>query len=131
MPYKVFTNGELHELAQNLAGATNIYMSESKRYWVDFVSKDHAPGLKSEMHDNETDIYVVMEGEGEIHLGGTLIAPTSPREGQHRGDGLDGATCYPMKQGDVFVIPEGVPHMVDTRTSRLVWLVIKVDVGLK
>ena len=33
-----------------------------------------------------------------------------------------------MSAGDVIVIPEGVPHMVDTRNSRLVYLVIKEDV---
>lgn len=129
MSYKIFTGGELQEMAASMNGATNIFMPDSKRYWVDFVSKENSPDVKSEMHDFETDIYVVMEGEGEISLGGTLIDPTSPREGQYRGNGLEGATQYHIAAGDVIVIPEGVPHMVDTRHSRLVWLVVKANMA--
>ncbi|OPZ83605.1 MAG: Cupin domain protein [bacterium ADurb.Bin429] len=129
MSYKIFTGAALREMAATQVGGTNIFMPEGKRYWVDYVVKDHSPELKSEMHDAETDIYIVMQGEGEIALGGTLIAPTSPRAGQHRGDGLDGAETYHLQEGDVVIIPEGVPHMVDTRDSRMVWMVVKVAGG--
>jgi mannose-6-phosphate isomerase-like protein (cupin superfamily) len=129
MSYKIFTGSALRDLGATQVGAANIFMPEAKKYWVDYVVKDHSPDLKSEMHDNETDIYIVMEGEGEISLGGTLIEPSSPRAGQHRGNGLDNAETFHMQQGDVIVIPEGVPHMVDTRASRMVWMVVKVDVA--
>ena len=131
MSYKIFTGGELREMAATMNGGTNLLMPEPKLYWLDYVAKENSPDIKSEMHDWETDIYIVTEGEGEISLGGTLIDPSSPREGQYRGSGLDGATSYHLQAGDVVVIPEGVPHMVDTRQSRMVWLVVKVNSAAK
>lgn len=131
MAYQLFTGKALNELAASLSGGKNLFMPEGKKYWVDFVSKGNSPDRKSEMHDWETDVYIVVDGEADLYLGGTLVNPSSPREGQYRGDDLDGADMHHVTKGDVIVIPEGVPHMVDTRTSRLVWLVIKVDVGLK
>ncbi|MHB9133798.1 MAG: cupin domain-containing protein [Armatimonadota bacterium] len=126
MSYKIYTAGQLQELSEPNVEA-KLFRSPTERFWVNMANKEHSEKLASEMHDHEADIYVVLEGEGEIYLGGTLVNPTSPRPGQHRGTGLDGATHHHMTAGDLIIIPEGVPHMVDTRNSRMVFLIIKHD----
>ncbi|HEY3378094.1 MAG TPA: hypothetical protein VGL77_11435 [Armatimonadota bacterium] len=130
MSWKIFSAGQLREMAPANADAS-AFRALSERYWVNLVHKDHNPKLTAEMHDTEADIYLVVEGEGDLYLGGTLLDPTTPTPGQHRGSGLDGATHHALRAGDLIIIPEGTPHMVDTRNSRLVYAVIKENVAEK
>jgi mannose-6-phosphate isomerase-like protein (cupin superfamily) len=128
MSFKLLTAGELRKLAAEHE-VSKLFRSDSGRFWTNLVTKDHAPNLVAEMHDNEADIYVVVEGEADLYLGGALVEPSSPQVGQHIGANLDGATCRHLAHGDVVIIPEGVPHMLDVRNSRFVYLVIKEDVA--
>ena len=127
MSYKIYTADQLREITEPNVEA-KLFRSDSERFWVNMANKDHSESMKSEMHDDEADIYVVLEGEGELYIGGAMIDSTSPKPGQHRGSGLEGATRHHMSAGDLIIIPEGVPHMVDTRNSSMVYLVIKQDV---
>ena len=124
MPDTFFSTAQLHELAANGINAT-LFRAASARYWVNIVTKDHPDTLLAEMHEHEADIYLVLEGEGNLSLGGTLVQPTTPSPGQYLGVGLEGASVQPLRAGDLVVIPEGTPHMVDARAHRLVYLVVK------
>jgi len=128
MSFKLFTANELCKLAADHE-FSKLFRSDSERFWMNLVTKDHPPDLVSEMHDTEADIYVVVEGEADLYLGGALVEPSSPQIGQHVGANLEGAACHHVKHGDVIIIPAGIPHMVDARHSRFVYLVIKEDVA--
>jgi len=128
MSSKIFTAGELHDLAAQRA-ETNLFRAASERYWGNMVTKDHAEPLVAETHDTEADIYIVLEGEADLYLGGAIIDPTTPIPGQHRGAALANATRHHIAAGDLIVIPETTPHLLDARNSRIVYLVIKEDVG--
>lgn len=128
MSYRVYTAGQLQDFAA-AGGETKLFRDAGDRYWLNQVTKDHDVVLVAEVHDAEADIYVVVDGEADLHLGGTLVNPISPLDGQHRGSGLTGATCHHIAAGDLIVIPAGVPHLVDARQSHLVYLVIKEKVG--
>lgn len=124
MTYTIFTGGRLRELAA-ARQENKLFRSLTERFWLNLVTKDHAAPV-AEMHEHEADLYLVVEGEGRLYLGGTLVDPTSPEPGQQRGSGLAGAACHTVHAGDVVIIPEGAPHMVDARESRLVYLVVKM-----
>lgn len=124
MPYRIFTAGQLRELAGPNSEA-QLFHAASERFWVNLVHKDHSDALVAEMHDDEADIYLVVAGEADLHLGGTLVDPHSPRPGQHRGTGLHAAACHHITTGDLIIIPAGTPHMLDVRESTLVYAVIK------
>jgi mannose-6-phosphate isomerase-like protein (cupin superfamily) len=126
MTADLFTAEALRALAAQSPDA-GLFRASSGRYWTNLVTKDHAPDAKSELHDTEADVYVVLAGEADLHLGGTLIDATSPRPGQHRGTGLVGAECRRVRVGDVVVIPEGVAHMMDARADHITYLVVKVE----
>ncbi len=130
MSYKIITTDELHGYTAEV-GEVKLFRSGTERFWVNQATKDHSETMASEMHDHEADIYIVQEGDADIYLGGTLVEPFSPRAGQHRGTGLDGATRHHIAKGDVVIIPEGIPHMLDSRNTRIVFLIIKEDVGEK
>jgi quercetin dioxygenase-like cupin family protein len=62
------------------------------------------------VHDTETDIFYVTEGEATIVTGGTMVGgkadgPESASRNRHQG----GETRH-LQKGDVMVIPAGIPH---------------------
>jgi mannose-6-phosphate isomerase-like protein (cupin superfamily) len=81
----------------------------------------------AEVHDHEADIYMVLEGSADLFLGGEVLEEKTISPGQHRGSGLEGATRHALQPGDLAYIPEGTPHLVDARESRIVYLVVKED----
>ena len=129
-PYQVFTAAQLRGMAVTNADHV-LFHPAAARYWSNVVNKDHAETLIAETHEEQADLYLVLEGEAELYLGGTLLNPTSPAPGQQRGTGLTGATRFPLHPGDVANIPAGTPHMLDVRGSRLTYMVLKIELQIK
>ena len=62
-------------------------------------------------HENDAELFVVLDGSGTLSMGGTLVNPT------RRGTNLssptaDGAVPHKLVKGDMILVPEGVPHAV-------------------
>jgi|GEM_PF-2413411 len=127
MAYMIYSADELTTLSAPNTD-TKLFHADSGRYWLNMVTKDHFPGLRSEMHETEADVYVVLEGEGILTLDGEIIDPTTTSPGQIRGDGMEGGKSFTVSQGDVIIIPEKITHMMDSRNSRIVYLVVKEEV---
>ena len=128
-PFAVLDAAALRE-ALGRSPDTRLFTSPSRRTWVSLVTKDHAAPV-SELHDHEADVYLVLEGEAELRLGGRLAEARTVGPGQHRGTGIEGGEARRLAPGSVAVIPEGTAHMVDARSGRLVYLVVKQDVGAR
>lgn len=128
MSYMVYSAGELQTLSVPNTD-TKLFHASSGRYWLNMVTKDYSPGLRSEMHETEADIYVVLEGEADLTLDGEIISPTITSPGQVRGEGMNGGQTFHIVVGDVIVIPEQITHMLDARNSTIVYLVVKENVA--
>jgi len=63
-----------------------------------------------EVHEKETDIFYVMEGEATFVTGGTMIGGKVSRAGQMLGTDIQGGETHHLTKGDVVVIPAGTPH---------------------
>lgn len=125
MSYRIYTAGQLRELAPT-NGDHSLFGTKNDRFWLNAVGKDHCESLVAEVHDAEADIYIVISGEADLHLGGALVDPTSPEPGQHRANSLVGAACHRLHAGDVVIIPEGTPHMLDLRAGQMTYMVVKI-----
>jgi quercetin dioxygenase-like cupin family protein len=79
-----------------------------------------------EVHDRETDIFYVTEGEGTIVTGGTMIGGKQTAPGQQRGTDIQGGETRRLQQGEVIVIPAGVPHWFKTVSPTINYLTVKV-----
>lgn len=64
----------------------------------------------AEMHEDKTQIYIMVAGTGTIALGGTAMNIKDTPEGQHTGAPLVGATLYKVKPGDWIIIPPMTWH---------------------
>jgi mannose-6-phosphate isomerase-like protein (cupin superfamily) len=64
----------------------------------------------AEMHEDKTQIYIMVAGTGTIALGGTAQNIRDTPEGQHSGQPLTGAVLQKVKPGDWVVIPPMTWH---------------------
>jgi mannose-6-phosphate isomerase-like protein (cupin superfamily) len=122
--FSIFKADQLRSLSSR-GPDQRLFRSERGELWSNLVVKDSRGPLVAESHDREIDIYLVIEGEAALHLGGTLVEPTSPEPYQHRGQGLEGAELHRIAAGDAVFIGAGVPHLIDASSGRLVYLVVK------
>ncbi len=66
--------------------------------------REGAP-INGELHDDKTQIYIVIGGSGTVQLGGKPDVDNSAGPGEHRGGPLVGTTSHHVKEGDVVSIP--------------------------
>lgn len=83
------------------------------------------PGMV-EVHETETDIFYVVEGEATVVTGGTVVGGKQTAPGQLRGTDIAGGESRKLQKGDVMVIPAGVPHWFKEVSSLVNYLTIKV-----
>jgi glc operon protein GlcG len=85
----------------------------------------NGPGMV-EVHETETDIFYVVEGEATVVTGGTMVGGKSTGPGQLRGTDITGGESRKLQKGDVMVIPAGVPHWFKQVSPLVNYLTIKV-----
>ncbi|MBI4484905.1 MAG: hypothetical protein HY655_02740 [Acidobacteria bacterium] len=69
------------------------------------------------VHPNTIDLWVVLEGSGTMTTGGKL------ENGK-----IIGGESNPLKVGDVYFVPAGVPHGVSGVNGNITWLNVRWDV---
>ena len=91
------------------------------------VSGNHrmVPG-QVEVHDLETDILYVTDGEATIVTGGTMIGGKQTAPSQHRGTDVQGGETRHLQKGDVMVIPPGIPHWFKEVSPTINYFTVKV-----
>jgi len=68
-----------------------------------------APG-QVEVHDKETDVLYITEGEATVVTGGAMVGGKVTAPGQSRGTDIQGGQTHHMTKGDVIVVQAGTPH---------------------
>jgi mannose-6-phosphate isomerase-like protein (cupin superfamily) len=75
------------------------------------VSGAHRGGPgQVEVHDKETDVIYITDGEATFVTGGKMLGGKMTREGQWLGTDIEGGESRHLAKGDVVVIPAGTPH---------------------
>jgi mannose-6-phosphate isomerase-like protein (cupin superfamily) len=100
--------------AARAAGDTGSMLLEQADFKV-LAGRRDRPG-QSEVHATDTDIFVVIDGQATIVLGGKVIDAQQTAPGEIRGSGIEGGTDYLLEPGVVLTVPRNTPHWVrDTR----------------
>jgi len=79
-----------------------------------------------EVHDKETDVLYVIDGEATFSYGGKMEGGKSSRPGQWLGTSISGGESHHLVKGDVFVVPAGVPHWFKEVPKTISYYVVKV-----
>jgi glc operon protein GlcG len=78
-----------------------------------------------EVHDKETDVIYVTDGEATIVTGGTMVGGKNNSPGQWRGTDIQGGESRHLTKGDVIVVPAGIPHWFKEVPKSISYFVVK------
>lgn len=109
--------------AARARGETGSVLVEDPEYRV-LASRRDQPG-QSEVHATDTDIFVVIDGQATIVLGGRMIDPRETAPGEIRGSGIEGGRDYLLQKGVVLTVPRNTPHWVRETRPGFRYYVIK------
>ncbi len=84
-----------------------------------------SPG-QVEVHDKETDVLYIIEGEATFVSGGTMVGGKVSRPDQHLGTDIQGGTTQHLTKGDVIVVQAGTPHWFKEVPKSVNYFVVKV-----
>lgn len=88
------------------------------------------------LHDDVTEVYQIIEGNGILVTGGALqsvkpitdavvLGEIGPSSG---GQAIVGGTRHRVGPGDIVIIPAGTPHgFIEITTPRIVYTIIRID----
>lgn len=79
-----------------------------------------------EVHETDTDIFYVVGGRATFATGGTLTGGKHTAPDEIRGGTLTGGETRPLAQGDVIVIPKGLPHWFKEVPDSIEYFAVKV-----
>lgn len=125
-----YTASESHDA--KWVGHDAVAMALSKGGAIDAGSDYRVSGVRRakagqvEVHEKETDIFYIMDGEAEFVTGGTMVAGKSSGNGQWLGTGIDGGKTQHLSKGDVIVIPAGTPHWFKEIPQSINYYMVKV-----
>ena len=91
------------------------------------VSGSHRDkGGQVEVHEKETDIIHVIDGEATFVTGGTMVGGKTSKPGQMMGTDIKGGQTQHLTKGDVIVVPAGTPHWFKEVPKSVSYFVVKV-----
>lgn len=79
-----------------------------------------------EVHETETDVIYVQDGEATFVTGGKMIGGKLTRPGQYLGMEIQGGESHHLTKGDVIVVPAGTPHWFKEVQGAISYFVVKV-----
>jgi len=94
------------------------------------ASRREAPGM-AEVHVRDTDVIYVLEGTATLITGGEVVDGKTIAPDEIRGASIRGGTEQHLFKGDVFIVPNGVPHLFKELQAPFLYYVVKPTAGEK
>lgn len=98
---------------------------EGNRNYMVHASRREGPG-QAEIHTKDTDIIYVLSGQATLITGGSAIEPAPTAPDELRGKAIAGGETRQIAEGDVIVVPNGVPHWFKEVPGPFTYYVVKV-----
>jgi mannose-6-phosphate isomerase-like protein (cupin superfamily) len=80
-----------------------------------------------EIHEQDTDIFYIVEGSATFVTGGKAIDQHSSGPGEMRAKEIVGGEDHQLNKGDVIVIPNGIPHWFKEVNGTFLYYMVKVS----
>lgn len=109
------------------AFAKGVPLLETGLYKI-HASRREAPGM-AEVHVKDTDIVYVLEGTATLVTGGEVVGGETTATDEIRGASIRGGRPQRLVRGDVFVVPNGVPHQFTEVQGPFLYYVVKATAG--
>jgi mannose-6-phosphate isomerase-like protein (cupin superfamily) len=81
-----------------------------------------------ELHEHTNHVFVMVEGEATLVVGGTMVDPRRTAPDQMRAASVQGGTTYHMSKGDVITIPAKTPHWFkEVPTKSVAYYAVNIE----
>ena len=81
-----------------------------------------------EYHDHTNHVFVIVEGEATLVVGGTMVNARRTAPDQMRAPSSEGGTTYHLSKGDVITIPAKTPHWFkEVPTKTLAYYAVNIE----
>ncbi len=81
-----------------------------------------------EYHDHTNHVFIMVDGEATLVVGGTMVDPKRTAADQMRAPSLDGGTTYHLSKGDVITIPAKTPHWFkEVPTKTVAYYAVNIE----
>jgi mannose-6-phosphate isomerase-like protein (cupin superfamily) len=81
-----------------------------------------------EYHDHTNHVFVMVEGEATLVVGGTMVDPKRTAPDQMRAPSLQGGTTWHLSKGDVITIPAKTPHWFkELSTPTIAYYAVNIE----
>jgi mannose-6-phosphate isomerase-like protein (cupin superfamily) len=103
---------------------TGAVLLDAGSYMV-HASRREKPG-QAEVHLKDTDIIHVLQGSATVVTGGDVVDGRPTAEDEVRGVAIRNGRTQILVEGDVMVVPRGVPHWFRDVRGPFLYYVVKV-----
>ena len=81
-----------------------------------------------EYHDHTNHVFVIVEGEATLVVGGTMVGSKRTAADQMRAPSAEGGTTYRLSKGDVITIPAKTPHWFkEVPTKTVAYYAVNIE----
>ena len=81
-----------------------------------------------EYHDRTNHVFVMVEGEATLVVGGSMVNARRTAPDQMRAPSLEGGTTYHMTKADVITIPAKTPHWFkEVPTKTVAYYAVNIE----
>lgn len=81
-----------------------------------------------EYHERTNHVFVMVEGEATLVVGGTMVNARRTAPDQMRAPSVEGGTTYHMTKGDVITIPAKTPHWFkEVPTKTVAYYAVNIE----
>lgn len=128
-----FRAADLKGLEQKLAGKIDPKLKAASESLGKFSNHSFALAHReasgeAELHEMQTDIFVVESGEAKLVVGGKVAGARTTAPGEVRGPSIEGGRGMKVATGDIIHIPAKVPHQLLVEPGKqFTYFVVKVD----
>lgn len=105
-------------------GSLLLDRMDASHYQVYAVRRDK-PGAV-ELHAQDTDIIMVLEGAATFVTGGSVTDPRALRANESSGSGIRDGEARQLGQGDVVIVPNGTPHWFRDVSPTIRYFAVKL-----
>jgi len=121
------TAAQVAEAIRNLSTTppTNANLFSEANYIVAIATVRHRI-QPAEVHENQDRVFYVIEGTGELRVGGQLRPAEQGSTAQTKNSELEGYRSIPLSPGTVISVPRGRPYQFAAKHSEVSFLVVRV-----
>ena len=129
--FQLFTAATLEGIVKGLhasPGNNQLAGSKTTPFIAVLTVETNKSAKEFEYHEHRDHIFQILEGSTQYELGGNPLSPHATGPGEWLAPASEGARSLTLSEGDMLIIPRGMPHKRSTTGSVTLSLISIQDI---